>query len=80
MQFWSSLHAAGSQILTKFFLTHFEAMDTDANVNAIPAIIVQGGWFAMNANPDVYRQVSERAASEGHNVLTVSLIRFFHAL
>ena len=55
-------------------------MDTDANVNAIPAIIVQGGWFAMNANPDVYRQVSERAASEGHNVLTVSLIRFSHVL
>ena len=55
-------------------------MDTDDNANAIPAIIVQGGWFAMKANPEVNRQISERAASEGHNVLTVSLIRFSHAL
>ena len=55
-------------------------MDTDDNANAIPAIIVQGGWFAMKANPDVYRKVSEKAASEGYNVLTVSLIRFSHAL
>ena len=58
------------------FFIHF--MDIHDNFN--PAIIVQGGWFAMDANPDAYRAVTERAAKVGYDILMVSVIRFSHAL
>lgn len=43
------------------------------NVEVSPAIIVQGGWFAINSNPDIYKEVTERAARVGYDVLMVSV-------
>ena len=46
----------------------------DENVDISPAIIVQGGWFALNTNPDIYKEVTERAARVGYDALMVSVV------
>ena len=46
----------------------------DENVDVSPAIIVQGGWFSLNTNPDIYKEVTERAARVGYGALMVSVV------
>ena len=38
-----------------------------------PGIIVQGGGFLESASCDKYRQVTERAATVGYDILMVSV-------
>ena len=33
-----------------------------------------GGWFALNTNPDIYKEVTERAARVGYDALMVSVV------
>lgn len=43
--------------------------------NIIPAIIVQGGGFAVNAaDRTIYKETTEYAANVGYDVLAVSVI------
>ena len=42
--------------------------------NVIPAIIVQGGGFALNVDRTIYKETTERAANVGYDVLMVSVI------
>ena len=44
------------------------------NGNVIPAIIVQGGGFAINADRKIYKETTEKAADVGYDVLVVSVI------
>ena len=49
-------------------------MDVDDNMNPIsPAIIVQGGGFAVNDDRNIYQEVTENAAKEGYDILRVSV-------
>ena len=42
--------------------------------NVIPAIIVQSGGLAVNADCEIYKKVTEHAANVGYDVLVVSVI------
>ena len=46
----------------------------DGQLQVTPAIIVQGGGFAVEGDCNIYKEATEYAANVGHNVLKVSLI------
>ena len=49
-------------------------MDVDDNANLIsPAIIVQGGGFAVNDDRNIYQEVTKIAAKERYDILRVSV-------
>lgn len=40
----------------------------------VPAIIVQGGGFALEADRNIYKSVTEHAANVGYYALDVSVL------